>query len=620
MKRFTFILDTFILLLIFTIVGICAWHRSDLVSMFFIVETLSDGQAPCKICVQRSVLANDAWILTPFTLMVFFSYWGWNFFIVTLLRFFALCLIITYLLDIYIYQLMGHRLELHDIENLITINTIIDIIANFFIRSNDAALGTIALVACLGSVYWLLIPLLRNQKSKILRTISFAMIICTVALFSLGLGGEDNLFKKYSNNYIFNFLWGRERENYSSNFISKNKSSIQKYEAQTCYQDGLNKKKNIIFVIVESLSSYHSNFFSGINDWTPHLDKLAKENYSYKNFFANHFNSLPSRVALLSGEIPIYPPSGDITNHYRDTKYSLPRSLSKDGYHTAALIGSTLSFVDTDELLAALNFNYYEGEDYEGYDGLPRYSFESVSDEALYRRTLDYISTSPTPYFISVMTVSSHMPYNFPGAKKKTIETAIKYADSNLYQFYNELKKRNFFDNGILMITGDHRAFAPVSARERKILGNTAVAKIPLVVIGDNMRGSSHRYLQQADIPASVNYYTKSRYCMRQHEHIIFKEDLELNNTTCIYHVLGSSRVNINVYCNDGKNFGVIRLNGEKTKYAFGNLSNPKYHVNWVNANRMNAILRAKEYSRKMHLIRKQKLQNRLSEKSQSDD
>jgi hypothetical protein len=64
------------------------------------------------------------------------------------------------------------------------------------------------------------------------------------------------------------------------------------------------------------------------------------------------------------------------------------------------------------------------------------------------------------------------------------------------------LKRRGFFDNGLLIITGDHRKMLPVSAPERERYGESAKARVPLLIIGAGARKGEvdDRLFQQADL------------------------------------------------------------------------------------------------------------------------
>ena len=137
----------------------------------------------------------------------------------------------------------------------------------------------------------------------------------------------------YRNVIDHNIIVFSEAREYGNSFIS----DFSFHEEEHCYLKAAGKP-NIIILMVESLSSYQSDYFSGIKNWTPNLDLIASRNSSYKNFYANGFTTEDGEVSLLTGLLPIYRPSsysdagGVAFNGFFGLKNSLPNILKKQGY------------------------------------------------------------------------------------------------------------------------------------------------------------------------------------------------------------------------------------------------------------------------------------------------
>lgn len=550
-----------------------------------------DSYTDCSGCYRLLVIQYDAWVVVLIMALLGISYWSKWRLLALCSRLLVLLVLAFYWLDIYIFLTLNHRLTVEDIGIYGDFDTLVS-----FLKQPMTWWMVLVAVATLVLIgLWLGVIFFQKEVSVCFKRISVATLLCSILLFGSYAKNTYYLLPEYVHNYIYNLFFLGERSSYSEDYIKHKQADIPKYEKQTCYSDGLNQQKNIILVIFESLSAYHSKLFSGVNDWTPYLDKLAKENLYYTNFFANSYASLYGRVALLTGEIPLFPHPLTVTD-YRDTRFSVPRDLALSGYHSAALVGSDLAFLGAGKFFNALDFDYVEGPEYEGYKGVPRFGFSSVSDEVLYRRTLDYIKAQQSPYFLTLITVSSHAPYVHPKTKEKSIEKAIRYADKALFDFYRELEKSQFFNNGVLLITSDHRAMVPIQKREKMLLGEMAKSKIPLVIIDGQRKGENTHYFQQADIPSSLNYLTKSTYCLRKQENNLFELHPDKDRENCVYHIDGQSRNRVEIYCNDGKQKGVVRLSGDKTFYETGNLENPPAYVDWINTSRIDAVLRGRQY------------------------
>jgi lipoteichoic acid synthase len=88
--------------------------------------------------------------------------------------------------------------------------------------------------------------------------------------------------------------------------------------------------------VIESWSSWQSEYFSVLNNWTPRLDQIAPEYHANKNFHANGFTTNEGLIALLIGYQPIpavktYNARAPFQNFW-NLKQTLPRMLRKQGY------------------------------------------------------------------------------------------------------------------------------------------------------------------------------------------------------------------------------------------------------------------------------------------------
>jgi lipoteichoic acid synthase len=91
-------------------------------------------------------------------------------------------------------------------------------------------------------------------------------------------------------------------------------------------------------------------------------------------------------------------------------------------------------------------------------------------------------STLNQPFFINIQTISTHTPWNTPYGR--TEQDAWRYADDSLSDFYNQLRQAGFFENGLLIVFGDHRVPGKPSQKEIESLGGRWPAQVLATVIG----------------------------------------------------------------------------------------------------------------------------------------
>lgn len=112
----------------------------------------------------------------------------------------------------------------------------------------------------------------------------------------------------YKNVAEYNYTTLSQSALYSEEFVKKVIAETSYKDTKFCRKHKP-QRKNIIILMVESLSSYQSKFFSGINNWTPHIDSIAANNLSFTNFYANGFTTEDALIAVLTGVLPFYAPA-----------------------------------------------------------------------------------------------------------------------------------------------------------------------------------------------------------------------------------------------------------------------------------------------------------------------
>lgn len=243
------------------------------------------------------------------------------------------------------------------------------------------------------------------------------------------------------------------------------------------------EKPNLVFIIVESLSSCFMGNNPVFGSYTPFLDSLAGKSLFWNNFLSTAdrtFNVLPAVFASL--------PPGDPTfvNDVAKIPYhlSMIRYLREGGYYTSFFYGGDPSFnymkdflqrQETDFILHSFGPKYKRSVLNEGYSW-------GYSDTDLFERAIEALdSLKKSPRLDIYLTLSLHSPFippepeyyaaqmderirkispDFPLKtdieKYKNIFATILYTDHALKVFMDDYRKRPEFSNTIFIITGDH--------------------------------------------------------------------------------------------------------------------------------------------------------------------
>jgi lipoteichoic acid synthase len=375
----------------------------------------------------------------------------------------------------------------------------------------------------------------RPQASPSVRRPLIGLLACIplVAVGHAELGAAPSYHEAYLRNSLEAFFDETSRETpYSHPFAQAVPPG-----ARTRCDAGLGARPNVVLVIVESLSPYQSRLASGLNDWTPRLDALAGSALRVGSFRANGVSSEEGLVALLTGEPPIPKPvpQAHILEQFKAPAQSVPRFLDAQGYRSEFLTTGNLGFMDKGAWLDAIGFDLREGHDAPAYKGMKRHNFDAAPDSALYDRALQELAHAGSqPLFLALETVSSHLPYEQPETGERTEESVFRYTDAQLDRFVTQLRARGFFENGVVLVTGDHRAMVPMSGGELARFGDRAYAMVPMIAIGMGLHGEVPGTFSQTDLLPSLEHWIgQGEHCIAANQGVFLPKPLKA--PACIF-------------------------------------------------------------------------------------
>ena len=349
-------------------------------------------------------------------------------------------------------------------------------------------------------------------------------------------------------------------------------------------------RPDVVLVVVESLSSYHSALLGG-KDWTPELDEIARRNAWFTSFHANGFTTDHGLIALLAGRDPLPAVgrygSSKAYDGFGDPQGTLPTVLKARGYKTLFFTTGDLGFLDKGKWCTSIGFDHVEGAEAPFYEGMPRLHFNAAPDQALFARFMQWYGQRDRrqPFFASLLTVSSHPPFIEPENHRHGEEPVIRYADRELGRFFRQLEAAGFFDNGLLLITGDHRAMTPITAAEVRDFRERALSRVPMIVVGKSgLPPGPHDLLaQQTGLVDSLGVLVGDEYCRVPGRGVFLTATA--TEPQHVIHVRGDRRSWLSVYT--GRGDAVLRLDGDRTGWFGTPPAGGERIVKQVNAERI---------------------------------
>lgn len=286
----------------------------------------------------------------------------------------------------------------------------------------------------------------------------------------------------------------------------KNLSSMEKSDIKYPYS-GIGKGKNLIVIQVESLQGFVVGMEINDVEITPNINRLLKKSIYFPDIYDQTMSGGTSDTEFMINT-GLYPtPDTTVFSHHSDSSYvSLPAKLKKKGYGSYVFHADRKDFWNRDEMYKVLQYDGFFHRDHYIQDeriGL------GLSDESFFRQTLDMMKELKQPFYASVITLTSHTPFDSPEVLRKTPNELsflgdsfmhnylknMNYVDSQVGMFIKGLEKEGLLKDTLLVITGDHSAI-PLEYKNElyDLLGisfNPAIDyviwrnlhKVPLIVI-----------------------------------------------------------------------------------------------------------------------------------------
>jgi hypothetical protein len=269
-------------------------------------------------------------------------------------------------------------------------------------------------------------------------------------------------------------------------------------------------RRNVILVISESLSRVDSLRSGLLYDRLPRIDSIQKAGMTLTNVVSDGENTSDALASLLIG-VPPYPTAQwdlEMSKRFplnRETR-NLAARAHASGYSTALLSNAPLEMDGDGEWVQKLGFQRVVGGRSPEFDGRPGFVFGAPSDEALYELALEHIRKQESSFFLVLLTVSLHKPYVLPDERDRVpgepFLSQLAYVDRTSEGFYRALRQMGFFDDGLLVIVGDHRRMTALEPAEQRSLGIDATGRVLCAIVGADVTPGavSDALLNQSDV------------------------------------------------------------------------------------------------------------------------
>ena len=260
------------------------------------------------------------------------------------------------------------------------------------------------------------------------------------------------------------------------------------------------QRPNIILIVLESFS----DSVMRVQGVTPNLLRLTTEGLYFPRFYANSFRTDRALVSIHSG-LPAQPTMSVMDMPRKST--SLPAiagQLARNGYQTTFYYGGDINYSNMRSYFVGTGFQTVVSDsDFPARQHTGKWG---VADGPVFERMLaDLKAKSSKPFFCSIMTASSHEPFDVPDyhvIKENEALNAFSYSDYCLGQFIKQLKTLPSWENTLVAIVPDHLGAWPENADNYQLWRY----HIPFVIVGGAIKAGTQCHVvgSQIDIAATL--------------------------------------------------------------------------------------------------------------------
>ena len=229
--------------------------------------------------------------------------------------------------------------------------------------------------------------------------------------------------------------------------------------------------RNVVLFVMESFSAEHSALLrpdlyedKEQKGYTPFLDSLMRQSYTFYNMYANGRRSIQALPAVWAS-IPSYKNPFVLMPQAIAKTGALPAILDAEGYRTMFFCGSdhgSMGFgafarqTGIKELFSRQDYEKVHGsDDFDGYWG--------IWDEKFIGYMGEQLNKSQSPFFATIFTLTSHHPFVIPEEYKGKLpegltpnHKCVAYVDQAVEKFFEKYGNEEWFRNSIFIFVADH--------------------------------------------------------------------------------------------------------------------------------------------------------------------
>ena len=316
--------------------------------------------------------------------------------------------------------------------------------------------------------------------------------------------------------------------------------------------------RNVVLFIMESFSAEHSALLrpdlyedTEQKGYTPFLDSLMRQSYTFYNMYANGKRSIQALPAVWSSIPSFKSPFVLMPQALAETR-SLPAILKDKGYETMFFCGSDHGSMGFGAYARQTEIeNLYSRQDYEKVHGTDDFDgYWGIWDEKFLNYMGEVLSEQKQPFFSTMFTLTSHHPFVIPAEYEGKYpkghtpnHQCVGYVDDAFRKFFAKYENEEWFRNTIFVFVADHVSSEKMTEVFRRSPGDYHI--LGFMYAPDSALFGEHRQVvSQIDIMPTLlglmgnsePYFAFGRDIFNEHVDVPFAANYDNNAYQAITH------------------------------------------------------------------------------------
>jgi arylsulfatase A-like enzyme len=270
---------------------------------------------------------------------------------------------------------------------------------------------------------------------------------------------------KSPDNQCLHWISDVEAVHTTAQLLHSNPSGALSPVARQQTGSALFKGRNVVLVMMESMSAAKMGRYGCADQLTPYLDSLAGQCWSFDSVFSAGIHTYNGIYSTLFAH-PALMKRHTMEQPTVPAMAGLPNTLAQHGYQTVFFTTHDEQFDNMSGFLYGNGMQQVIGE--KDYPGAEVKSTLGVPDEYMFRYAvprLTDMAAKNKPFLAAFMTASDHNPrviptdHGFVPRSKDVERQAVEYADWSIRQLMQYASQQSWYNNTMFVFVADHGAY-----------------------------------------------------------------------------------------------------------------------------------------------------------------